>query len=106
VQRMLWKLFNIERTIANDSQAIEKMNGKLAGLRAELTKQEDNFSTAQHEQAKARKEVMKKEKAIKKQEKALEAKVCKLRRGFPRSSWYTSETRPACGGNSDCAWRA
>jgi structural maintenance of chromosome 1 len=76
---MLWKLFNIERTIASDSQAIEKMNGKLAGLRAELTKQEDNLSAAQQQQAKARNEVMKKEKAIKKQEKALEAKVCALR---------------------------
>jgi len=78
VQRMLWRLYNIERTIESNTKAIEKKNGELAGLRAELTKREDALSVAQQQQAKARGDVMKKEQAIKKQEKTLEAKVGSL----------------------------
>jgi len=75
---MLWRLYNIERTIESNTKAIEKKNGELAGLRAELTKREDALSVAQQQQAKARGDVMKKEQAIKKQEKILEAKVGSL----------------------------
>lgn len=78
VQRMLWRLHNIETTIKHNARSIEKRNGELAGLRAELTKHEDALSVAQRQQAQARGEVMKKEQAIKKQEKALEAKVRRI----------------------------
>ncbi|KAG9048939.1 Structural maintenance of chromosomes protein 1 [Serendipita sp. 407] len=74
VQRILWRLFNIESTIKENTTTIEKRNGELSGLKAELTKQEDNLSKAQQDQAKMRSEVMKKEKAIKKQEKTIESK--------------------------------
>ncbi len=79
---MLWRLYNIEGTIENNTKSIEKKNGELVGLRAELTKHEDALSVAQQQQAKARGEVMKKEQAIKKQEKTIEAKVsyCVLNR--------------------------
>jgi len=75
VQRMLWRLYNIESTIQGNTTAIEEKSGELSGLRAELTKHEDALSAAQQQQAKARGDVMKKEQTIKKQEKALEAKV-------------------------------
>ena len=75
VQRMLWRLFNIESTIESNTTAIEKKSGELSGFRAELTKHEDALLVAQQQQAKARGDMMKKEQAIKKQEKALEAKV-------------------------------
>ncbi|CAG8670941.1 475_t:CDS:10, partial [Acaulospora colombiana] len=63
-----------ERTIDNNIESIEKKNGELAGLKAELTQQEDNLAKAQQEQARARGEVMKQEKSIKKQERILESK--------------------------------
>ncbi|CAG7853227.1 Structural maintenance of chromosomes protein 1 AltName: Full=Chromosome segregation protein smc1; AltName: Full=Cohesin complex subunit psm1 [Serendipita indica DSM 11827] len=74
IQRLLWRLYNIESTIKRNTQSIKKRDAELAGIRAELTRQEDALALAQQQQAKARSEVMKKEKAIKKQEKTIEAK--------------------------------
>jgi septal ring factor EnvC (AmiA/AmiB activator) len=106
VQRMLWRLYNIESTIEGNTKAIETKNGELSGLRAELTRHEDALSAAQRQQARARGDVMKKEQAIKKQEKALEAKVCSwLRRRHPNNDITFQETCDAGGGYSNCSLR-
>ena len=75
LRRILFKLFNIQKSLEEHAHAIREQNKALAGLRQEQRKHEKALEVARSEQAKARGNVMQKEKRIKKAEKALETKV-------------------------------
>ncbi|EKM82180.1 hypothetical protein AGABI1DRAFT_36117 [Agaricus bisporus var. burnettii JB137-S8] len=74
LQRILFKLFNIEEAITSSSETVVKKNKELKGLRAEQRAHDQELEEARAEQAKARGAVMQKEKAIKKADKSLDIK--------------------------------
>ncbi|CAL1698943.1 unnamed protein product [Somion occarium] len=74
LHRILFKLYNIQESLAAHAHEIRNANEALVGLRAEQEKCEEALNGARAEQARARNEVVQKEKKIKKAEKALESK--------------------------------
>ncbi|ESK86076.1 cohesin complex subunit psm1 [Moniliophthora roreri MCA 2997] len=74
MERILFKLYNIEECIETNAHEIRKQNKALAGLREEQRVHDEALEAARSEQAKARTSVMQAEKKIKKAEKALDAK--------------------------------
>lgn len=85
LQRILFKLFNIEEAITSSSETIVKKNKELKGLRAEQRAHDQELEEARAEQAKARGAVMQKEKAIKKADKSLDVKASFIRDVPPNS---------------------
>jgi structural maintenance of chromosome 1 len=75
MQRLLWKLFHIEKKLKINSKSINDQNKDLVTLREEQKEHDEKLAEAREEQAKARSEVSKRERRIRKQEKAMEAKV-------------------------------
>ena len=76
MQRVLFKLYHIQKALDHHAQDIKTKNKALAGLREEQRRHDKALDDARAEQARARTAVMQKEKKIKKAEKALENKVC------------------------------
>ncbi|KAG6813644.1 hypothetical protein H0H92_008881 [Tricholoma furcatifolium] len=74
LRRNLFKLFQIEESIEENSGKIVGKNKELAGLREEQSVHDKALEAARAEQAKVRSSVLQKEKNIKKADKALEAK--------------------------------
>ncbi|KAG6852767.1 hypothetical protein C0991_009264 [Blastosporella zonata] len=74
LKRILFKLFQIEESIEDNSKNIVGKNQELAGLREEQRKHDKALEAARAEQAKVRSTVMQKEKNIKKSEKTLDGK--------------------------------
>ncbi|KAG6898016.1 hypothetical protein C0992_007012 [Termitomyces sp. T32_za158] len=74
LKRNLFKLFQIEESIEDNSRKIVSKNKDLAGLREEQRVHDKALEAARAEQAKCRSSVMQKEKNIKKAEKNLDGK--------------------------------
>ncbi|KAG6915096.1 hypothetical protein DXG01_013475 [Tephrocybe rancida] len=74
LKRNLFKLFQIEESIEDNSRNIVGKNKELAGLRQEQRIHDKALEGARAEQAKVRSTVMQKEKNIKKSEKTLDGK--------------------------------
>lgn len=78
LKRNLFKLFQIEESIEDNSRKIVSKNKELAGLREEQRVHDKALEAARAEQAKSRSSVMQKEKNIKKAEKNLDGRVRQL----------------------------
>ncbi|KAG6820541.1 hypothetical protein H0H93_015712 [Arthromyces matolae] len=74
LRRHVFKLFQIEESIEDNSKNIVNKNEELVGLREEQRVHDKALETARAEQAKVRSSVMQKEKSIKKAEKSLDGK--------------------------------